>query len=608
LGLGWDSKGRHEGPFSMVRGCLVAAGSPRRSETDWAALPPIARKPDPRAQPGQSPRQRQQHGPSPIWPGSVVAIVWRGSAPLRGIREAVAAASLRFEAHLEVNLRHAEALELEGSEAEHLGRYVEAAEYWQLALEERRRVFSDGHEELGQAFETFVCLCNGWALRYLASGQSTPALTLLKKAEAVTEPGFLQGFARRVAVRIQTFYNLCYYFRGRGKLNAALQFAEKAFTLKQRHKEAEDVEAFAALELSYAFLLSAVDRHKKSLAHVEATMATLFQEDVANMLVVAGFNAWAELWHLGQHPAAAEQARRCLDLARRRFGEAHPLTLRVNEGISSWQTAPPERSPRRQAEQQRRCSIEKEMAEIVAQKITCRIPSNSSKQPILGPLAEGATFKERLHGLEVQEHIYGRAKHHVSAEMNAAFFGSQRPKPNGAGAAYVGSATLQQQVHGTRPLSLGPKRAPGTARTQEGGERSEGGEEGRQDGPGPGRIHAIDLMRAEAGRRRTPASASGAPESNRAATRIQAHYRGHVTREVLAGCNGRPDSSRRAALEVVEIARWTLVEHTAATEMQRTWRGWRTRRRIEAEVVAVANESATRLQRLYRRRRQGDTR
>ena len=81
------------------------------------------------------------------------------------------------------------------------------------------------------------------------------------KAEGLTEADNVPNFKRRVSLRAATFNNLCCYFRARGKLNAALQFAEKALKIEQKFKDAENP---ARTHLNYAVLLSMMNRHEET--------------------------------------------------------------------------------------------------------------------------------------------------------------------------------------------------------------------------------------------------------------------------------------------------------------------------------------------------------
>merc|ERR1719414_1743156 len=92
----------------------------------------------------------------------------------------------------------------------------------------------------------------------------------------MTEASNAPNFKRRVSLRAETFSNLCCYFRHRGKLNAALQFAERALKIDQRYKGAENS---ARTHLNYAVLLSSVNRHEEAVEHIESAISILHDQE-----------------------------------------------------------------------------------------------------------------------------------------------------------------------------------------------------------------------------------------------------------------------------------------------------------------------------------------
>jgi len=90
-----------------------------------------------------------------------------------------------------------------------------------------------------------------------------------------------------------------------------------------------------------------------------------------------------------------------------------------------------------------------------------------------------------------------------------------------------------------------------------------------------------------------------AREVQRNAGRLDGLLHGHVSSTVSAA--GPADMKRRIAFRVIYAARRAFVEYSAALRIQKTWRGWVTRRDIRQEIERVACVTATRLQALVRR-------
>ena len=207
-------------------------------------------------------------------------------------------------------------------------KYVMAAECLEQAINLRRKFLGDMHQDFLSAIERYVVSCNLWGIQCLNAGQNSSALELLMKAEGLTEADNVPNFKRRVSLRAATFNNLCCYFRARGKLNAALQFAEKALKIEQKFKDAENP---ARTHLNYAVLLSMMNRHDEAVEHIESAIAILHDDErqisypgsepeegdnsrglqhqeVVSTLVVAYYNHWVELGRLNRCPQDAYRA------------------------------------------------------------------------------------------------------------------------------------------------------------------------------------------------------------------------------------------------------------------------------------------------------------
>lgn len=460
-------------------------------------------------------------GPTPFWLGSTSSTsrdaLALGPRPIQSV--------VPEEFFEDSGVRAVDHLEAEAVSCQSAGLLIEAAEHLEHAIDERRRLLGTSHEELHLAVEAYIRLCNDWGVQCMNEGhrkpdQYTTALVLLKKAEAMSQAGVVPGFASRVRLRAMTLHNMCCYFRARGKLEAALQFAEKSLALKQRFKEVDNP---ALVELNYAVLLSTAERHVEALDHVANAESELFleerrlaerlqatsakdlgeveaweqrsearrkHEEAAALLVAASHNVWAELRHLGRTRAAADQALKVMELAKRKLGEAHPLAIRVQQLIDKWQPPP---SPLRGAaivEQPPTPRAQRipltspwdpawkfgtlDFDTLAQQRITLRRwPGHhqpDSQWPAAGsqgverPALNESRRKIRYPKDVVKEHLYAHLGYQaLDAATQGSFFQHHRRNAMGIksdGTGFVGSPSAQQQAHNTLPMSLKKTRTP----------------------------------------------------------------------------------------------------------------------------------------------------
>lgn len=297
---------------------------------------------------------------------SKVTPIWLGSGTreefvdVKGIKQIVPE-----DLHQNENVLAIERFESDSGPYEAQQKYVMAAECLEQAINLRRKFLGDLHKDFLASIERYIVNCNIWGITCLNSGQYTLSLELLKKAEVMTEAQNVPNFKRRVSLRAATFCNLCCYFRHRGKLNAALQFAEKALKIEQRYKDAEDP---ARTHLNYAVLLSMMNRHEEAVSHIESAIAVLHDEErqisydhgdpeawrrtsdtdgragrgasghkrhqeVVSVLVVAYYNMWVELSRLSRRERGVDFILRAANISRRKLGATHALTIKMEESL-----------------------------------------------------------------------------------------------------------------------------------------------------------------------------------------------------------------------------------------------------------------------------------
>lgn len=300
----------------------------------------------------------------------------------------------------------------------------------------------------------------------------------------------------------------------------------------------------------------------------------------------------------------------------------------------------------------------------------------STQAPGRPPEGAALPLRKSLKQLQVSEHIYGRAAHPIPQVRLVL---KTRIPHDPKAPVPVGSARMEQSMHGSEPMtSVLAKRPPG----KHGGQVSNAAlAAGSLPSAGQGpidpniraayafhmrqsqnpesweedvdfasveRIRAITALkgnyqgRTEQLKRnistemfRVNTSRGEMLKKIKAATKIQAYYRGFVTRRwsvadlandtqrsdrlkklsqrypnhpavkkmLTAPGYGPEDPKRKIAYRVVYNARYALVEYGAAVKIQKWWRGWSIRRSIKGEIARVAHGNATRLQAHFRRYR-----
>lgn len=418
------------------------------------------------------------------------------------------------EMHHNENVLAIERFESDAGPYEGQKQYVMAAECLEQAINLRRKFLGDMHQDFLTAIERYVVSCNLWGIQCLNSGQNSSSLELLLKAEAMTEADNVPNFKRRVSLRAATFNNLCCYFRARGKLNAALQFAEKALKIEQRYKDAENP---ARTHLNYAVLLSMMNRHEESVEHIESAIAILHDEErqisyesgepididkstremqhqeVVSVLVVAYYNLWVELGRLSRREAGVDCILRAANIAKRKLGPAHALTVKMEETLSLVQESltkapalthtldvsdtgmpgevshgerqaylPPGSAGNQLPALDSRAAwqglkkaraIDGDAIKVALHDqphVTIRYVRDPMVPPVRPPGERPRSLEGSLRQLKLKEHIYGRATKPIPPEVNNPLFDSRAKVETTPG--FVGSPGVQQQAYGVQPM------------------------------------------------------------------------------------------------------------------------------------------------------------
>ena len=200
----------------------------------------------------------------------------------------------------------------------------------------------------------------------------------MKKAESLTDPnGF--SFQKRIMLRAVTYNNIGCYFRRfvifvtdtsligfrRNKLNAALQYVEKAFKIETKYKEAdnpagthlnlgmgENIFLYVATihPLCAGAILSQLNRHDEALLHSQSALMILLDESqqmdagllsnsvqeshLISSLVVAYHNVAVEQEFCRKRDESLENHEKALQLAQSKLGPTHPLTIKMETAFS----------------------------------------------------------------------------------------------------------------------------------------------------------------------------------------------------------------------------------------------------------------------------------
>lgn len=369
--------------------------------------------------------------------------------------------------------------ELEAEDLQAQKRYIAAAEGLERSIYLRQKLLGDSHKELHAALERYVVLCNFWGIRCLASGQVHVSLELFKKAEAMTQASNVPDFNRRCHLRAATFNNLCDYFHNRGKLDAALHYAERSLGLEQKLTDnVMDAECLAQVRLKIAVLLGLLGRSQEAVVQIDAASAILQEQvqqgnkqEMLYSLAVAHYNRWVEMMKMGNRKAPDFLMQANL-LARGKLGSSHPLTLKTDHALLIW-------GPKPRTSQAESCLLASSSSRPSPR--LCLCDSISWKQADLSwedamrTLADehAITLRHRtrqelmstvpqrpsgrppprrsLKDFKFIESIYGALPRPMSIGS-----GSRETRPRlelAAPEARRGSALLEQQAYGVRPMS-----------------------------------------------------------------------------------------------------------------------------------------------------------
>ena len=226
------------------------------------------------------------------------------------------------DAELQDRIAGGEAAALQG-----LGRYQEAAEAWQRAIEIAERL--DGAED-----PDLVWLLNAKAEALLDAGDAAAARALLSRAAGLLGP------KATIRVAAETFGLLARCMQAQGLPDDALLAARNGLQLAN-HVAAEDPAAplralaeLADVQLAQAHHAEAISLNRQAVALAESTLGEAHpftsrrMERYASALAAGGQPVGAAMW-----------LERSMELGERTLGPDHPETVARRERLAEWRQA-----------------------------------------------------------------------------------------------------------------------------------------------------------------------------------------------------------------------------------------------------------------------------
>jgi len=180
--------------------------------------------------------------------------------------------------------------------------------------------------------EALIRLCNSQALEYLAEGQQTEALALLRKAESYFDhptARTCEGTVKEELLGI-TMTNLGGYYRQLEKHKVALHYLTQGLAHHQSAKS--NVKETARTHIGLCAVYSAIDQHATALTHVQAALDLLeTRAEFPLERATAHHNKATELEHLGKLQDSMDAYAAGLEVASVHF-PGQPLHIALKKG------------------------------------------------------------------------------------------------------------------------------------------------------------------------------------------------------------------------------------------------------------------------------------
>lgn len=212
------------------------------------------------------------------------------------------------------------------------GKYVDALDVVEQALNVRKTRFGDDSSEVKKSYHKLCELCNILATHYLQRNDENLAFDLLKRAELLCET---DDHARAI-----TYNNLACYYRKVGKARVALTYLKKALTLDHDTPNTH---------LNLCASLSQIGKHEKALEHamqavillqdlfITTTQANKGFEEHSPVLAIAYHNMAVELEFLKRTSEALTIYKKAADFADKNLPVGHPVIQNVQRVLTNAQ-------------------------------------------------------------------------------------------------------------------------------------------------------------------------------------------------------------------------------------------------------------------------------
>jgi tetratricopeptide (TPR) repeat protein len=185
-----------------------------------------------------------------------------------------------------------------------------------------------------QDFQSLVLSCNKDGMEALRKGQHKAAFEQFKYAEAILIANQSEGDT--TSLQAVTCNNLGCYYKKAGKFHGALSYLRRALKMELELKTHEVT--LAGTHLNICAILSKLEKHDKAVQHALSALELINQlvnrtdpdkitHDDYSVLAIAYHNVAVERDFLKQYEKAASAFQQGYQVAKRCFGEDHPLSV-----------------------------------------------------------------------------------------------------------------------------------------------------------------------------------------------------------------------------------------------------------------------------------------
>lgn len=192
-------------------------------------------------------------------------------------------------------------------------------------------------------FQSLVLSCNKDGMESLRKGELSAAFEQFKYAEAILISN--QSDGDNTSLLAVTCNNLGCYYKKTGKLHGALSYLRRA--LKMEVDLDTDEVTLAGTHLNVCAILSKLKKHEKAVQHATWALELISKrieyaepssgasQDDYSVLAIAYHNVAVERDMMREYDLAATAFQQGYQVAKKRLGEDHPLTLTLSQNCDS---------------------------------------------------------------------------------------------------------------------------------------------------------------------------------------------------------------------------------------------------------------------------------